>query len=38
MPVQERENIELANPIFHSDRGFQYTSKIFQQKLVNQEM
>lgn len=27
-----------AKPIFHSDRGFQYTSKVFQRKLVNQEM
>ena len=27
-----------AKPIFHSDRGFQYTSKIFQMKLINQEM
>ena len=27
-----------AKPIFHSDRGFQYTSKIFQRKLANQEM
>ncbi len=27
-----------AKPIFHSDRGFQYTSKIFQKKLKKQEM
>ena len=27
-----------AKPIFHSDRGFQYTSKTFQRKLLNQEM
>lgn len=27
-----------AKPIFHSDRGFQYTSKIFQMKLKKQEM
>lgn len=27
-----------AHPIFHSDRGFQYTSKIFHQKLVNAGM
>lgn len=27
-----------AKPIFHSDRGFQYTSKIFQKKLKEQEM
>jgi Transposase and inactivated derivatives len=27
-----------AKPIFHSDRGFQYTSKIFQTKLREQEM
>lgn len=27
-----------AKPVFHSDRGFQYTSKIFQNKLKDQEM
>lgn len=27
-----------AKPIFHSDRGFQYTSKAFQKKLKKQEM
>lgn len=27
-----------AKPIFHSDRGFQYTSKIFQRKLQTQKM
>lgn len=27
-----------AKPIFHSDRGFQYTSKAFQRKLKTQEM
>lgn len=27
-----------AKPIFHSDRGFQYTSKMFKKKLVKQEM
>lgn len=27
-----------AKPVFHSDRGFQYTSKIFQAKLKEQEM
>lgn len=27
-----------AKPIFHSDRGFQYTSKVFQRKLKEQEM
>lgn len=27
-----------AKPIFHSDRGFQYTSKVFQSKLKEQEM
>ena len=27
-----------AKPIFHSDRGFQYTSKAFQNKLKKQEM
>ena len=27
-----------AKPIFHSDRGFQYTSTVFQKKLKEQEM
>ena len=27
-----------AKPIFHSDRGFQYTSKVFQSKLAEQGM
>ena len=27
-----------AKPIFHSDRGFQYTSKVFQYKLKKQEI
>jgi transposase InsO family protein len=27
-----------AKPIFHSDRGFQYTSKVFQSKLKNHDM
>lgn len=27
-----------AKPIFHSDRGFQYTNKVFQQKLKTQGM
>ncbi|MGL5820744.1 MAG: IS3 family transposase [Sarcina sp.] len=27
-----------AKPIFHSDRGYQYTSKVFQHKLLNQEI
>lgn len=27
-----------AKPIFHSDRGFQYTSRIFQKKLEDNEM
>lgn len=27
-----------AKPIFHSDRGYQYTSKIFQRRLLDQEM
>jgi len=27
-----------AKPVFHSDRGFQYTSKVFQNKLQKQEM
>lgn len=27
-----------AKPIFHSDRGFQYTGRMFQQKLINQGM
>ena len=31
-------NYPDAKPIFHSDRGFQYTSKVFQQKLGIQQM
>lgn len=27
-----------AHPLFHSDRGFQYTSRIFHQKLINAGM
>ena len=27
-----------AKPLFHSDRGFQYTSKVFQRKLKEQKM
>ena len=27
-----------AKPIFHSDRGFQYTNRVFHQKLINQGM
>jgi transposase InsO family protein len=27
-----------VNPLFHSDRGFQYTSKLFHKKLVNAGM
>ena len=27
-----------AKPLFHSDRGFQYTSKVFKRKLEDQEM
>ena len=27
-----------AKPIFHSDRGFQYTNKVFHQKLVDAGM
>lgn len=27
-----------AKPIFHSDRGFQYTSRVFKKKLEKQEM
>lgn len=27
-----------AKPLFHSDRGFQYTSKVFQRKLKDHEM
>lgn len=27
-----------AKPIFHSDRGFQYTSRVFQKKLEDKEM
>lgn len=31
-------NNPKAKPMFHSDRGFQYTNKVFQQKLKTQEM
>ena len=31
-------NYPDAKPIFHSDRGFQYTSKVFQRKLGIQQM
>lgn len=31
-------NYPDAKPIFHSDSGFQYTSKVFQQKLGGQQM
>ena len=31
-------NYPDAKPIFHSDRGFQYTSKVFQRKLSIQQM
>ncbi|MCK3746240.1 hypothetical protein NWR24_02095 [Clostridioides difficile] len=27
-----------AKPVFHSDRGFQYTSKVFKSKLLAQGM
>ena len=27
-----------AHPLFHSDRGFQYTSKMFHQKLIDAGM
>lgn len=27
-----------AHPLFHSDRGFQYTSKVFHQKLIKAGM
>lgn len=27
-----------AKPLFHSDRGFQYTSKVFKRKLIEREM
>ncbi len=32
------EKNPTAKPIFHSDRGFQYTSKVFQKKLKDNEM
>lgn len=32
------KNCPEAKPIFHSDRGFQYTSKIFKKKLEQAEM
>lgn len=33
-----RQTYTDAKPIFHSDRGFQYTSKIFKKKLDDAEM
>lgn len=36
--AQAIQNNPDAKPIFHSDRGFQYTSKIFQSKLQAQGM
>lgn len=36
--AQAIRNNPEAKPIFHSDRGFQYTSKIFQNKLRKQGM
>ena len=36
--AQAIQNNPDAKPIFHSDRGFQYTSKIFQSKLQEQGM
>ena len=36
--AQAIRNNPDAKPIFHSDRGFQYTSKIFQNKLQTQGM
>ena len=36
--TQAVRNNPDAKPIFHSDRGFQYTSKIFQNKLQTQGM
>ena len=30
--------IQEAHPIFHSDRGYQYTSRVFHQKLVKAGM
>lgn len=30
--------VSYAKPLFHSDRGFQYTSKVFQMKLRAHEM
>lgn len=32
------EKYPEAKPLFHSDRGFQYTSKVFRKKLENQGM
>jgi len=32
------ENNPDAKPLFHSDRGYQYTSKLFQKKLLEQGM
>lgn len=35
---QKKKKYIYARPIFHSDRGFQYTSKAFRKKLEKQEM
>lgn len=32
------ENNPTTHPLFHSDRGFQYTSKIFYHKLIQAGM
>lgn len=32
------KNTPGVHPIFHSDRGFQYTSRVFRQKLVDAGM
>lgn len=34
----KKKKYAYARPIFHSDRGFQYTSKVFKKKLEKQEM
>lgn len=36
--AQATERYPDAKPIFHSDRGFQYTSKVFQSMLKKQNM
>ena len=35
---KQSKPIQMLSHFFHSDRGFQYTSKVFKRKLIEQEM